>query len=113
MIAKIRHRRASASKREHYSNFPKGHAIPGRTTTTRNIAAYLLMPARQCIFAVGIAWGGIALFGMLRIQQAQAQDAETKYLHMAPVEQYLMNRDAEIAWPAARPRIRYRGMRLS
>lgn len=97
MIAKIWHRRASASKREHYSNFPKGHAIPGRTTTTRNIAAYLLMPARQCIFAVGIAWGGIALFGMLRIQQAQAQDAETKYLHMAPVEQYLMNRDAEIA----------------
>lgn len=49
------------------------------------------------IFAAVIAWSGIALFGLLGIQQAQAQDPETEYPHMAPVEQYLMGRDDEIA----------------
>lgn len=48
-------------------------------------------------FVAGIAWGGIALFGLLGAQQARAQDTETQYPHMAPVGQYLMDRDAEIA----------------
>lgn len=55
------------------------------------------MPDRQRIFAAGIVWGCLALFGLLGVPQAQAGDAETQYPHMAPVEQYLMARDAEIA----------------
>lgn len=52
---------------------------------------------RRSLFAVGIAWGAVALSGVLGIQPAQAQDAETKYPHMAPVQEYLMDRAAEIA----------------
>jgi hypothetical protein len=46
---------------------------------------------------VAIAWGGIGLFGMLGIQPTQGQNAVTKYPDMAPVKQYLMDRDPEIA----------------
>lgn len=97
MSAQMQHRRASASKPNHCGNHPKGHAIPSGATTARNIAAYPPMPARQRICAAGIAWGGIALFAMLGIQLAQSQDAVTRYPHMAPLKEYLMERDAEIA----------------
>jgi hypothetical protein len=97
MIAKMWRRRASGSNPNHNSNLPKNHAIPRGTTTARKIAAYLPTPATQRIFAVVIAWGGIGLYGILGIQPAQAQDAVTKYTHMAPLKEYLMDRDAEIA----------------
>ena len=48
-------------------------------------------------FAKTIAWGAIALFVMLGIRQLQAQDVKTQYPRMAPIEQYLMDRNAEIA----------------
>lgn len=41
------------------------------------------------------AWGIIPLFGM--IGPLHAQEMKTKYPTMAPIEQYLMDRDAEIA----------------
>lgn len=97
MIAEMWHRRVSVSKPEHHDDFSKNRAIPGRTTTAGDIAAYLLMAVRRCVFAMGIAWGGIALAGLLGAQQAQAQDTGTKYPRMAPLEQYLMDRNAEIA----------------
>ncbi|MGH6870606.1 MAG: hypothetical protein ACREHE_03785 [Rhizomicrobium sp.] len=56
----------------------------GKLATQRNLA-------RQ------IAWGAIALAGVLGVLPAQAQDASTQYSRMAPVEQYLMDRNAEIA----------------
>jgi hypothetical protein len=45
-----------------------------------------------------IAIKGFALLAVLgRAQHAMAQDATTPYPKMAPIEQYLMDRDAEIA----------------
>ncbi len=45
-----------------------------------------------------IALTSFALIVLLgSVLQAQAQDAETKYPSMAPLDQYLMERDAEIA----------------
>src|SRR6202034_3330200 len=46
-------------------------------------------PVASFCFALGglLSSGGIA----------QAQAAETRYLRIAPIEQYLMNREAEIA----------------
>jgi hypothetical protein len=44
-----------------------------------------------------IAWGAISLFVMLGVRQLQAQGVKTQYLRMAPIEQYLMDRNAEIA----------------
>lgn len=49
------------------------------------------------VFAKAAAWGAFSVLGVLGAQQAQAQDAGTKYPHRAPLEQYLMDRDAEIA----------------
>lgn len=44
-----------------------------------------------------IACATLTLFGTLGAQRAEAQDAAAKYPRMAPIEQYLMDRDAEIA----------------
>jgi hypothetical protein len=44
-----------------------------------------------------VAWGTICLLGALGVRQLQAQDLKTKYQRMAPIEQYLMDRSAEIA----------------
>jgi hypothetical protein len=45
-----------------------------------------------------IAWGTFALvIGLGGLRQAQAQDAKEPYPSMAPLDQYLMDRDAEIA----------------
>jgi len=44
-----------------------------------------------------IAWGFALVIGVNGAWQAQAQDAKTPYPSMAPVELYLMDRDAEIA----------------
>ena len=49
------------------------------------------------VSAKAIGWGALSLLGALGAQQALAQDPGTKYPSMAPVEQYLMDRDAEIA----------------
>jgi hypothetical protein len=49
------------------------------------------------IFAM-IALGTFALvIGLGELRQAQAQDAKGPYPNMAPLDQYLMDRDAEIA----------------
>jgi hypothetical protein len=49
------------------------------------------------IFAM-IALGTVALvIGLGELRQAQAQDAKGPYPNMAPLDQYLMDRDAEIA----------------
>ncbi len=47
--------------------------------------------------APAFTWGiaVVAVFGMARL--SQAQDTMTSYPSMAPIEQYLMDRDAEIA----------------
>jgi hypothetical protein len=44
-----------------------------------------------------IAIKGLALLEVLGAVQAMAEDAGTRYLHMAPIEQYLLERPAEIA----------------
>ena len=45
-----------------------------------------------------IAWLSVVLGGLLSAGAiAQAQGAETRYLRIGPIEQYLMNREAEIA----------------
>ena len=45
-----------------------------------------------------VALGAFALVVLLcPVSQAQTQDAKTRYPSMAPLEQYLMERDAEIA----------------
>src|ERR1700733_11890443 len=45
-----------------------------------------------------IAWFSVVLSGLLSAGAiAQAQGAETRYLRIGPIEQYLMNREAEIA----------------
>lgn len=49
------------------------------------------------VFGKAIGWGAFSLLAVLGVQQALAQDPGTKYPSMAPVEQYLMDRDAEIA----------------
>ncbi|HEY2850469.1 MAG TPA: hypothetical protein VGI97_11365 [Gemmatimonadaceae bacterium] len=48
-------------------------------------------------FGKAIGWGTLSALGMLGSRQIHAQDTQTKYAHMAPVQQYLMDRDAEIA----------------
>jgi hypothetical protein len=55
------------------------------------------MPKNRRVTATAVAWGALCLLGMLAIRQAEAEDPGTKYPHMAPVAQYLMDRDAEIA----------------
>ena len=42
-------------------------------------------------------WIACATLGALGVRRAEAQDAATKYAHMAPIEEYLMDRAAEIA----------------
>ena len=49
-------------------------------------------------FAVLVVLGTVYLG---RANQAMAQDAVTPYSKMAPVEQYLMERNAEISWRGA------------
>jgi hypothetical protein len=50
-----------------------------------------------------IGWGGVALFAMfgaawlIPTQDTNAQDTKSPYPTMAPIEQYRMDRDAEIA----------------
>jgi hypothetical protein len=45
-----------------------------------------------------IAWGHVALAAVMApARQAHAQSAEARYATMAPIEQYLMDHDAEIA----------------
>jgi len=48
-------------------------------------------------FAKTIAWAAISLLGMLGIRQLQAQGVKTQYPRIAPIEEYLMDRNAEIA----------------
>jgi hypothetical protein len=51
---------------------------------------------RRFFAAIGLT--GLALiFGLLPARPAEAQDAQTAYPNMAPVEQYMMERNAEIA----------------
>ena len=49
------------------------------------------------VFAKAIRWGSLSVLGLMGARRIQAQKSETKYPHMAPVQQYLMDRDAEIA----------------
>lgn len=44
-----------------------------------------------------IGWETLSLLAALGVQQALAQDPGTKYPNLAPVDQYLMDRDAEIS----------------
>lgn len=53
--------------------------------------------SRRRRFARTIAWGAISLFVVLGIRQLHAQGVKTQYPRMAPIEQYLMDRNAEIA----------------
>src|SRR5271156_575062 len=48
---------------------------------------------RRCILYLCAALGWIPIAGGI----AQAQDAEARYPHMAPIQQYMMDREAEIA----------------
>ena len=48
-------------------------------------------------FAKTIAWAAISLLGMLGIRQLQAQGVKTQYPRIAPIEEYLMDRNDEIA----------------
>jgi hypothetical protein len=57
-------------------------------------------PMGQKIVAM-IALGSFALvIGLGELRQAQAQRAKEPYPSMAPLDQYLMERDAEIAMAA-------------
>lgn len=52
----------------------------------------------KCMIGKAIAWGSCAIVLCLSpAGQAQAQDAKTPYPSMAQLDQYLMERDAEIA----------------
>jgi hypothetical protein len=52
---------------------------------------------KKKLFRTG-AWGNLVLILLLSAMwQTQAQDAKNKYPSMAPLNQYLMDRDAEIA----------------
>ncbi len=42
-------------------------------------------------------WALALAFALSTVRNAQAQDAKDPYPSMAPIEQYLMDRDAEIA----------------
>jgi hypothetical protein len=53
--------------------------------------------ARRRRSAKTIAWGAISWFVMLGVRQLQGQGVKTQYLRMAPIEQYLMDRSAEMA----------------
>ena len=53
--------------------------------------------AERRISAKAVAWATVALLGVLGAQAARAQSPETKYPHLAPIKQYMMDRDAEIA----------------
>ncbi len=55
------------------------------------------MPTGRRTAAVAIVWGVICGLGAALSQQAAAQDPGTKYPSRAPLAQYLMDRDAEIA----------------
>jgi len=44
-----------------------------------------------------VSWGILALFVALAARPMQAQDSQPQYPNRAPIEQYLMDRDAEIA----------------
>lgn len=55
------------------------------------------MSATRRVFTAATAWGMVSLLVALGVGQAQARDPETKYPHMAPIQQYLMDRNAEIA----------------
>lgn len=57
----------------------------------------MAVPAKRWTFAKLIAWGAISLLVMLDCRQWQAQGDEALYSRMAPIEQYLMERNAEIA----------------
>ncbi|HTB88657.1 MAG TPA: hypothetical protein VK743_11915 [Steroidobacteraceae bacterium] len=53
--------------------------------------------AKRWAFAKVAAWGAISLLGMLDSRQWRAQGDETPYSRMAPMEQYQMERNAEVA----------------
>jgi hypothetical protein len=53
--------------------------------------------ANRWKFATAAAWGALSLFAMLDSRPSEAQGNEAPYSRMAPVEQYLMERNAEIA----------------
>lgn len=55
------------------------------------------MPTGPRTAAISIVSGSLCLLAVLGSPPAAAQDPETLYPHMAPVGQYLMDRDAEIA----------------
>ena len=55
------------------------------------------MSFRRRAFTLAIALGIISMLAALGTRPAQARGLETKYPHMAPLEQYLMDRNAEIA----------------
>jgi ketosteroid isomerase-like protein len=61
------------------------HATPGENRLNRKRFAGVASLIFALIFAFGATW------------QMQAQDNKTPYTSMAPIEQYLMDRDAEIA----------------
>ena len=48
-------------------------------------------------FAAIVAWGVASQLGMLSIRPSEAQSVQTPYPRMVPIEQYLMDRNAEIA----------------
>jgi hypothetical protein len=53
--------------------------------------------AKKRSFARTVGGGAISLFTILSLQQLQAQEVKTQYPRMVPIEQYLMDRNAEIA----------------
>ena len=69
------------------------------------------------IACVCVAMGWLPLAGGI----AQAQDPETRYVRIAPIEQYLMDREAEIALARSaaplpfppKPRFSYWGERVT
>jgi hypothetical protein len=52
--------------------------------------------AKRQKFGKTIAWGTLGFLCVLGLQQLQGQDVKTQYPRMAPIEQYLMERNAEI-----------------
>jgi hypothetical protein len=52
--------------------------------------------AKRQKFGKTIAWGMLGFLCVLGLQQLQGQDVKTQYPRMAPIEQYLMERNAEI-----------------
>lgn len=53
--------------------------------------------AKRLKFTKAIAWGGVSQLVMVGTRQSQTQRIKTQYAHMDTIEQYLMDRNAEIA----------------